>query len=167
MTDNMNKPSKHGLRRPPNDGAPRPNPPCTGQEGEAMSELPVDLDKAIAKLDDLAKAATGCGGYLQAETVRNYVRRIRKAMAEVIQPAAEALDSAHTVMVHDARDWSLSSRDAWMYGLLVGWDDESLAQILTQHPRWKPEGIERLKRLRAGLAAIYDGDLAAHKDGTL
>lgn len=27
MTDNMDKPSKHGLRRPPNDGAPQPKPP--------------------------------------------------------------------------------------------------------------------------------------------
>lgn len=27
MTDGMNRPTKHGLGSPPNDGAPRPNPP--------------------------------------------------------------------------------------------------------------------------------------------
>ncbi len=83
--------------------------------------------------------------------------------AEATLAAAEALESAHTVMVHDARDWSLSSRDAWLYGLLVGWDDECLAEMLARHPQWKPEGIERLKRLRAGIAAIYDIDQEFHK----
>ena len=132
-------------------------------------------DRAIAKLDELATAATGRGGFMQAETVRNYVRRIRKSMtaalaaaraegrAECAMAAAEALESAHTVLVHDARDWSLSSRDAWLYGLLVGWDDECLAEMLARHPQWKLEGIERLKRLRASIAAIYDIDQEFHK----
>ena len=92
---------------------------------------------------------------------------IRQAMAEVIQPAAEALESAHTVMVFDARDWSQGSKDAWLYGLFVGWDtDECYADILQRHPRWKPDGIARLKRLRAGIVAIYDSDREPSKDAS-
>lgn len=40
--------------------------------------------EALAKLDELASAATGHGGFMQAETVRNYVRRIRRAIAEIL-----------------------------------------------------------------------------------
>ena len=67
--------------------------------------------------------------------------------------AVEALESVESVMAFDARDWSVSSNcDAWLYAILVGWDD-ALDEVARKHD-WKPEGVARLRRYRAALAAL-------------
>lgn len=77
---------------------------------------------------------------------------------------AEALQSAHDCMVFDSRDWAAGSRDAWLYGLFVGWDepddglghepgdmdDDVLAELIAKHG-WSQENVDRLQRLRAAI----------------
>lgn len=45
----------------------------------------------------------------------------------------------------DARDWSLNKRDAWIYGIIAGWDD-ALDSVAKDHG-WNEETVERLKEL--------------------
>jgi hypothetical protein len=64
---------------------------------------------------------------------------------------AEALDRLHRCIVHDARDWSLSRRDALTYALVVGWgDDESWNDVAARHG-WSAADVADLKRLSAAI----------------
>lgn len=74
----------------------------------------------------------------------------------------EALQSAHDCIVFDSRDWAATRRDAWLYGLFVGWDepddelghepgdtdDDVWGELMAKHG-WSTENVERLQRLRA------------------
>lgn len=46
-------------------------------------------------------------------------------------------DSIRSTMTGHSRDWSLNHRDAWLYGIIVGWDDENGA--------YDPEVLRELK----------------------
>ncbi len=52
------------------------------------------------------------------------------------------LESIHNVLTCSVRDYSVDRRDAWVYGIVVGWDDESYAELAIKH-NWKKEDIER------------------------
>lgn len=54
-----------------------------------------------------------------------------KLMNEVRLRAA--LESVADTMRTDPRDWSLYKRDAWLYGILAGWSEESLEELRRIH----------------------------------
>ena len=58
----------------------------------------------------------------------------------------EALSSASAALIFSSRDQSLDHRDAWVYGILVGWD-EALLEVSTKFG-WDDGTIERLKSYR-------------------
>ena len=60
---------------------------------------------------------------------------------------SEALFSLRTTMTTDSRDWSLYKRDAWIYGIVVGWGD-ALPEISKKFG-WSDEDINRLKKYHA------------------
>jgi hypothetical protein len=87
---------------------------------------------------------------------------LRKAIAALrsqLKNAATALESAHNVMVFGSRDWGAHRRDAWLYGLIVGWDSdpvdgpEVLAEVASDHD-WPPAEVARLQALHTALAAL-------------
>lgn len=43
-------------------------------------------------------------------------------------PVADVLDTLARILAGDPRDWSLDRRDAWLWGVLCGWECED-------HPR--------------------------------
>lgn len=47
---------------------------------------------------------------------------------ETITPM-DSLDRLHNTIVFDSRDWSNTTVDAWIYGIVVGWDDASLLDL--------------------------------------
>lgn len=69
---------------------------------------------------------------------------------ETIKP----LDSLESTLAFDSRDWSLSKRDAWIYGIICGWEnedplegeteDDAVNEICEKHGFDK----KRLKQLR-------------------
>lgn len=74
-------------------------------------------------------------------------------MNERMEPtAADALESAGNCMAFHPRDWAADRRDAWLWGVVVGWDEESLAELAAKHG-WPADEVERLRRLRAALEA--------------
>lgn len=76
----------------------------------------------------------------------------------------KALESMHDVIVFDARDWSLDRHDAWLYAILVGWEQEDtddptdirepgvLEQVAARHG-WSAATIARIRRMRAAVKA--------------
>lgn len=55
-----------------------------------------------------------------------------------------------TTIAGSPRDWSLCPRDAWLYGILCGWDDASMTEVQRLH-RWTDAEVARLRRLRERL----------------
>ena len=64
----------------------------------------------------------------------------------------KALDSIRQAMVFSSRDWSLSSGDAWIYAIAVGWGD-CLDGLAGDH-RWNTAAVARLRKMRAAVAAL-------------
>lgn len=56
--------------------------------------------------------------------------------------------SLHTAIVTDVRDWSLIKRDAWLYGVVVGWSNNSLEQLAVKH-NWSKYDVTRLQFLHS------------------
>lgn len=57
---------------------------------------------------------------------------------------------ANSIAGH-SRDQSIDARDAWVYGIVLGWDAASLREIAALHG-WNDLALARLKRLRAAFA---------------
>jgi hypothetical protein len=70
---------------------------------------------------------------------------------------SECKDSLKGCLVFNSRDWANNKRDAWLYGIIVGWDEESFAELKLKH-RWPDEQISRLKRLRAEFINLGEVD---------
>lgn len=67
-----------------------------------------------------------------------------------------------------SRDWASSPKDAWIWGIVVGWDDDDddddvLAGMVNRF-RWTPEAAARLRRLHAAFEAAHT---LAHDAGQL
>lgn len=65
-------------------------------------------------------------------------------------PAQIALWSLHNSMTTDARDWAADRKDAWHYGLIVGWGD-ALDSVGNRH-RWAVSTRTRLAALHLAIA---------------
>ncbi|RLL17998.1 hypothetical protein [Acinetobacter chengduensis] len=57
------------------------------------------------------------------------------------------LESLRSAVVFSSKDYSSCKRDAWIYGIVVGWEGKALEEVSKKH-RWDKETVERLKRLR-------------------
>jgi hypothetical protein len=72
----------------------------------------------------------------------------------------EALNSIYDCMVFDARDWAAGRRDAWLWGVLVGWDpdedgdtDDAMSEIAAKYG-WSEADVARVRRLNAAIAEV-------------
>jgi hypothetical protein len=106
----------------------------------------------------LASARVGLGAALAGRTV--------------VEPELrEALRSAKDTIVSSARDWSRHGGDAWLWGLLCGWDceerhehddlcggepsdQEQAVWGMAERHGWTSQHIGRLRRLRAVISAV-------------
>ena len=66
--------------------------------------------------------------------------------------ADHVCESLRNTLVFDVRDWARNSSDAWIYGIIVGWDN-ALAEVAKKHG-WPPQSVERLCALREGFKAL-------------
>lgn len=55
-------------------------------------------------------------------------------------------ESIGSCLAFQCRDMSCDHRDAWVYGIVHGWD-HCLKEVAKKHG-WTPEAVARLKRLR-------------------
>lgn len=66
---------------------------------------------------------------------------------------AEALVSAANTMAFSAQDWAQHHRDAWLWGILCGWDRGALAECIEKFG-WTDEAVERLRRYRSAVKEV-------------
>jgi len=63
------------------------------------------------------------------------------------------------VLAFSSRDWSTTKGDAWLYGIVLGWDDDSgddasaMDDVATRHG-WTQDDVARLRRLHTNWQAI-------------
>lgn len=58
----------------------------------------------------------------------------------------DPLRSIHDAIIYDYESWSETSRMAWVYGIVVGWNSETLKEIAKDYD-WDATKIASLKRL--------------------
>ena len=99
-----------------------------------------------------------------AWALRREVERLRAAAPHIAAQHSTdleaALDSARNVIALSSRDWSTSHDLAWLWGILVGWDEDptagdvdqgdAMTDLAARH-RWSPGDVARLRRLRAAI----------------
>ena len=87
------------------------------------------------------------------------IDQIRAKQASKVEylPAAYTLpnvfESLHNAIAFDVRDWAEDKRSAWIYGVLLGWDEESM-QELTERFGWDAETCSRLAELHRIVESI-------------
>lgn len=55
----------------------------------------------------------------------------------------EVINSITSTMVFDVRDWSQVKRDAWIYGIIFGWEN-TWEDVAKKH-NWSNDDLLRLK----------------------
>jgi len=63
------------------------------------------------------------------------------------------ITAAYNRMTIDTRDWTANRSDAWLYGALIGWTDDALADVAARH-RWTPQTVEYLRERHAAVRAV-------------
>ena len=66
-------------------------------------------------------------------------------MEGVIYPS-DPLVSLRKTIIFSPKDWSQDKSDAWIYGVVIGWDDEVLKELSIKF-NWSQHHINRLKLL--------------------
>lgn len=65
------------------------------------------------------------------------------------------IESIDSVLAFATKDWSLDKNDAWIYGIVAGWDDDSLNELRVKFG-WTRETVEELKRLHITCNKLRD-----------
>jgi len=68
-------------------------------------------------------------------------------MTKTTSALAEAFDSLGAAMASHPRDWAAESRDAWVYGIVCGWDGPAIRELQKKFG-WSPETVARLRKYR-------------------
>lgn len=101
--------------------------------------------------------------------VRLRGRRPHKSTPDQAADLAEALVRFVDLVATDPRDWSLDRRDAWIFGLMCGWDceerhdvhdedcggDGAMREVAERHG-WGVHDVERLRRYRAAIREVQE-----------
>ena len=62
-------------------------------------------------------------------------------------------ESLAAALAFNARDQGAEHRDAWAWGIVIGWDKESLEELSERHG-WAPETVARLEQLHRDFVAL-------------
>ena len=63
------------------------------------------------------------------------------------------LEAIDCTLAFATKDWSVDKNDAWIYGIVAGWDDDSLKELSAKF-RWTTATVEKLKKLHAAFAEL-------------
>jgi hypothetical protein len=110
--------------------------------------------------------AAAAKGAVEAAAPLIAAQALRSRDADV----AEALRSARSTLTLSSQDWSVRHDLAWLYGILVGWDDDpddphpvdAMADVAARCG-WNADNVARLRRLAAAVAGVAFGDTAARE----
>jgi hypothetical protein len=60
----------------------------------------------------------------------------------------DPFEALETTLAFSSDDWSTSRAKAWVWGIICGWDDASMAELAAKFG-WDQEAVARLNRLHA------------------
>jgi hypothetical protein len=80
-----------------------------------------------------------------SEAQKECVNQIIKQVQEV-EELKKSLKSIHDTITFSSKDWGKEKRDAWIYGVVCGWDKESYEEIALKFG-WTDDDVERNKQL--------------------
>lgn len=63
-------------------------------------------------------------------------------------------NSLYKTIVFSPDDYSIGKDKVWLYGIIVGWDDESLKEFENRYWWWKKEDTYRLKEMHRQFVAL-------------
>ncbi len=61
-------------------------------------------------------------------------------MSDKLKTVREGLESLRKTIASDVADWAADKRMAWIYAILMGWDDEAMDEVAKKH-KWKSEDV--------------------------
>lgn len=72
---------------------------------------------------------------------------------------AEVLDSLARTLAFSSRDWGTNPRDAWLWGVLNGWDadepgEESAMDEMARAHGWGEATVDRLRQFHSTVLAL-------------
>lgn len=76
-------------------------------------------------------------------------------MSEIEKAIEEPLKSLSMTIPFSCRDWATEKRDAWVWGIVCGWDDDCFPEFQRKFG-WDKEIFERLKRLHTRFEALQE-----------
>ncbi|WP_086562028.1 hypothetical protein [Streptomyces africanus] len=79
----------------------------------------------------------------------------RNTLGGVSRAVVSACNMMRTAASHYQRDWTNDRHDAYLWAVLIGFDDEALQEVATRH-RWNEHRIKYVREMRALLAPITD-----------
>jgi hypothetical protein len=77
----------------------------------------------------------------------------RQALGGVARAVTSIRNMMRVGVSHYARDWSVDRHDAYLWAVLIGWEDDALTEIAAKH-RWDEHRIKYIREMRDGLAPI-------------
>lgn len=121
----------------------KPCPFC-GQEHDASAYT--DSFATIQNNGGYEVYCDGCDSLGPTKQTREEAAQAWNARKGSTKGVTDPKESMSTLMAFSPRDWGQNSEDAWIYGIVVGWDDASLTE-LSEKFRWDVGTINRLKQL--------------------
>jgi hypothetical protein len=79
----------------------------------------------------------------------------RHTLAGVARAVTSVRNMMQVGVSHYARDWAADRHDAYLWAVLIGWDDDTLQEVAAKH-RWNEHRVKYVREMRALLAPITD-----------
>lgn len=70
-----------------------------------------------------------------------------------LKPIENPLEALQKAIAFSSRDWATEKRDAWVYGIILGWDDNCYPEFNRKFG-WDKETFERVQRLHVKLEVL-------------
>ena len=80
-------------------------------------------------------------------------RRVLGGVSRAINAVCNMMRTSSDFLDH--RDWTADRHDAYLWAVLIGWDDDALQEIATKH-QWNEHRVKYVREMRALLAPITD-----------
>lgn len=125
---------------------------------DEMVNLAVDKFLKHPELNNIGEIDTA-----MRETLVAVLAIVERDQAAQRKQLSEALEAVARAIATDSRDWGLGRGDAWLWGVLVGWDCEevhdheyegceigTLRELAARHG-WTPAHVDRIRALRQAI----------------
>ncbi len=128
-------------------------PPVTLAEKPGRMPLDEHTEATLTELYDALEDAVHYGA--EAHDAGQAMYKAWDWQRKTLGGVTRAVVAAANMMRVDSRDWAANRGDAYLWGVLVGWDDEALEEVAAKH-NWNEHRVKYVREMRALLAPVTD-----------